>query len=708
MTTTTIKKITLNAALLLAVVVASAQTGTKKECEAVYSRDVIVAVGECQGEEVLLDAGSFTNTLFSWDLDNDGLFEVEQQTSGYVQTTFNVAGLYPVKAKLEKKGCQVHVIEEAIQIKASKTPSFKVEGTCQEISLQRVGSSNDSSIWNLSNGVSLKGDTVHYEFPENSGKFEIELASYIGDCVGSAKDVYEFERVFAKPSLELSSQCAPSKLTVQNATSKSTESYTWTLDGKTVSIDGTFDMDFTEAVSHELHLEVRNGFGCKDRTAEALKIDIAAPLVSQLFPLDSVVCDGTPVRIDDRSTGFTHRKVLWGDGAEETTLKALEHEYAASGVYEITTVLENRFKGCADTLVYKNAVVVAEKPEAAFEFTLDGTCVPQLLDIKNLSNGNYHKATLLLNAYDTIDFENTAVIKAAGRHELRLQVENTDGGCVDEHIMDFTLRKPFTDKIAPYVLETKQDSAAFEFSWKGFPNTEYFEIYKTINGGEALLATTTDTVHRILKDAGDSTKPVYSVRAVDQCEAPTALSPATRGIELLGSYQTDSFPTLQWNAFEAWGEQLTGYEIERNTGSGWEKIGTSFQPHFIDRNYDHNNSLKATYRVAALNSKYDLKSVSTDWTFEFEPNIFIPSAFSPNYDNLNDVYEIKGFGMEKLDVQIFNSFGQRVFDSKGEIVHWDGTYKGDIVEEGAYLAVVHMVTPNGAAYEYQRSVTVVK
>jgi len=708
MTTTTIKKLTLNAILLMAVVVASAQTGTKKECEAVYSRNVIVAVGECQGEEVMLDAGSFTNTVFSWDLNDDGVYEIEEQSSGYIQTTFNVAGFYPVKAKVEKKGCQVHIIEEVLEIKASKTPSFKIEGSCNEISLQRIGSSNDSSIWKLSNGVSLKGDTVSYEFPENSGKFEIELASYIGDCVGSASDVYEFERVFAKPSIEFSSQCAPAMISVQNESARSTDQYTWKLDGQVISSEETFNMEFTEAAVHELHLEVSNGYGCKDRNSEALTIDIAAPLVSQLLPTDSVVCEGTPVHIDDRSSGFTHRKVLWGDGSEETSLKALEHQYATSGIYEVTNILENRFKGCYDTTVYQNAIVIAEKPKAAFNFDLDGACVPQLIDVSNLSQGTYHKATLLLNTYDTIDFENTAVIKAAGRHELRLLVENTDGGCTDEHIVDFTLQKPFSDKIAPYVLETRQDSAAFEFSWKGFPNTEYFEIYKSVDGMEALLATTTDTVHRINREAGDSTNAVYSVRAIDQCEAHTALSTATRGIELVGSYQTDSFPTLQWNAFEAWGEQLDGYVIERNTGAGWEKIGQSFQPHFIDRNYDNNNSLSATYRVTALNETYQLESQSTDWTFEFEPNIFIPSAFSPNYDNLNDVYEIKGFGMEQLDVQIFNSFGQRVFDSKGEQVHWDGTYKGDIVEEGAYLAVVHMVTPSGAAYEYQRSVTVIK
>lgn len=686
---------------------ASAQTSTKKECEQVYARQVIVAVGECQDEEVLLDAGSFTNALFSWDLDNDGVYEIEDQSVGYTTTSFNVAGTYPVEVKIVKSGCRDHFITEDLQIKASKKPSFKIEGTCNEISLQRFGSANDSSIWKLSNGVTLKGDTVDYAFPEISGKFEVELTSFIGDCSSSSQKLYEFARVSATPDVSYSSQCAPAKIEMSNESAPGTK-YSWIVDGVAYSNMPVFSMDFTNEAAHSLELEVSNEFGCKDRTEEPIQLEIAAPLISDIMVLDSVVCEGTAIEVEDHSTGYTHRTVQWGDGSTETTLKELTHVYGSKGAYSLTTVLENRFKGCADTVVYDNALYVAERPKADFDLALDGTCVPQVLEVQNLSTGNYQNATLLLNAYDTIDFENLAVLNQPGRQEVRLVVENTLGGCSDEHIVDFTLRKPFDEKVAPFVLEASQDSQAFEFSWKGLPNTEYFEVYRTTNGEEALLATTTDTIHRVLTDFADTTYAVYSVRAVDQCAAHSALSVATRGIKLEGSYQTDSFPTLQWNAFNAWGEELDGYEIERNTGSGWESIGNSFQPHFIDRTYDNNGSEKATYRVTAVNSTQEVRSVSTEWTFEFAPNIFIPSAFSPNYDNLNDVYEIKGYGMERLDVKIFNSFGQRVFDSKGENIHWDGTYKGEIVDEGAYIAVVQMVTPAGASYEFQRSVTVIR
>lgn len=705
--TTTTKRLILNTLLLLTAVVASAQTSTKKECEQVYARKVIVAVGECQDEEVVLDAGSFKNALFSWDLNNDGTFEVEDQLVGYTQTTFNVAGTYPVEVKIATPGCKDHFIAKDLEIKASKKPSFKIEGTCNEIQLQRIGNTNDSSIWKLSNGIQLKGDTIDYAFPEVSGKFEIELTSHIGDCVSSAQKLYEFAQVSAAPKVSFSSQCAPAVASISNTSALGTQ-YTWLLDGDVLSTESTFTMDFATEASHALELQVSNQFGCKDHTKEAIALEVAAPLVSDLSIADSVVCEGNAVAIDDLSSGYTHRTVQWGDGTDETTLQALTHTYTAQGTYTLTTILENRFKGCADTIAYTNAVTVAEQPVAAFNLALEGTCIPQILEVENMSTGSYQKATLLLNAYDTIAFENLAVLNHAGRHEVRLVVENTYAGCTDEHIVDFNLRKPFTEKIAPFVLETRQDSNAFEFSWKGLPNAEYFEVYKTVDGVEALLATTTDTLHKVVRDYADTSYAVYSVLAVDQCAAHSALSIATRGIQLAGAYQTDSFPTLQWNAFDAWGEQLDGYEIERNTGSGWEKIGTSFQPHFIDRGYDNNGSEKATYRVAAVNSTRDIKSVSTDWTFEFDPNIFIPSAFSPNYDNLNDVYEIKGYGMERLDVKIFNSFGQRVFDSKGENIHWDGTYKGEIVSEGAYIAVVHMETPTGATYEFQRSVTVIR
>jgi gliding motility-associated-like protein len=59
---------------------------------------------------------------------------------------------------------------------------------------------------------------------------------------------------------------------------------------------------------------------------------------------------------------------------------------------------------------------------------------------------------------------------------------------------------------------------------------------------------------------------------------------------------------------------------------------------------------------------------------------FIPEAFSPNGDGINDKFEIKGLAKYKtIEIEIFNRWGNVVYQSKnygdgdGKVGFWDGT-----------------------------------
>jgi gliding motility-associated-like protein len=64
--------------------------------------------------------------------------------------------------------------------------------------------------------------------------------------------------------------------------------------------------------------------------------------------------------------------------------------------------------------------------------------------------------------------------------------------------------------------------------------------------------------------------------------------------------------------------------------------------------------------------------------------LYIPTAFSPNNDGVNDCFSIKGVGFEGFDFQIFNRWGNVVYSSTDENDCWDGTYNGKPVPMGAY------------------------
>ena len=91
-----------------------------------------------------------------------------------------------------------------------------------------------------------------------------------------------------------------------------------------------------------------------------------------------------------------------------------------------------------------------------------------------------------------------------------------------------------------------------------------------------------------------------------------------------------------------------------------------------------------------------------------EPEIFIPTAFTPNKDGQNDLFKIRGEFLESLNLQIFNRWGEKVFESNSIDDGWDGTYKGELVNPDVF--VYHLTTKcfDGQEFFKKGNVTVIR
>jgi gliding motility-associated-like protein len=72
---------------------------------------------------------------------------------------------------------------------------------------------------------------------------------------------------------------------------------------------------------------------------------------------------------------------------------------------------------------------------------------------------------------------------------------------------------------------------------------------------------------------------------------------------------------------------------------------------------------------------------------KIHPETFIdlPTTFTPNGDGINDIIYVKGWGIKDLiSFQIYNRWGELVFESTEEEEGWDGYYKGMLQNNGAY------------------------
>lgn len=91
------------------------------------------------------------------------------------------------------------------------------------------------------------------------------------------------------------------------------------------------------------------------------------------------------------------------------------------------------------------------------------------------------------------------------------------------------------------------------------------------------------------------------------------------------------------------------------------------------------------YRVIAYkNGNPSVTSMSN--TTEVIPymSIYIPNSFTPNGDGMNDTFGVYGEAIKNFKMQVFNRWGQVIFESNNANNRWDGTFEGTQVPEGTY------------------------
>jgi gliding motility-associated-like protein len=91
-----------------------------------------------------------------------------------------------------------------------------------------------------------------------------------------------------------------------------------------------------------------------------------------------------------------------------------------------------------------------------------------------------------------------------------------------------------------------------------------------------------------------------------------------------------------------------------------------------------------------------------------DPPVYIPNAFTPNGDGMNDQFFVYGEGIKTLQVMVFNRWGEKVFETDNQSVGWDGYYKGELQPPGVYVYVVDLLYLNNRKRVKEGSITLIR
>ncbi len=93
-----------------------------------------------------------------------------------------------------------------------------------------------------------------------------------------------------------------------------------------------------------------------------------------------------------------------------------------------------------------------------------------------------------------------------------------------------------------------------------------------------------------------------------------------------------------------------------------------------------------------------------------EFTFYVPNAFSPNGDGLNDVFTGKGIGIIGFDMVIYDRWGMLLYETHDINKGWNGTVNGgtQLAQEDTYVYIIHVTDYLTNVHRYLGSVTIIK
>ncbi len=79
--------------------------------------------------------------------------------------------------------------------------------------------------------------------------------------------------------------------------------------------------------------------------------------------------------------------------------------------------------------------------------------------------------------------------------------------------------------------------------------------------------------------------------------------------------------------------------------------------------------------------------------------LVVPNIFTPNGDGINDVFHVEAGSMQTYDIQIFNRWGQKMFEATSPNIDWTGRSTSGVLEaDGTYYYIIKATDFDGKQF----------
>ncbi|MDG2246944.1 MAG: gliding motility-associated C-terminal domain-containing protein [Flavobacteriales bacterium] len=141
----------------------------------------------------------------------------------------------------------------------------------------------------------------------------------------------------------------------------------------------------------------------------------------------------------------------------------------------------------------------------------------------------------------------------------------------------------------------------------------------------------------------------------------------------------------------------------------WSPAETIFNPNVSSTSATPTET--TTYYVTVADGECLYTDSVRVFVFDFDcgpPSIYVPNAFTPNSDQLNEQLYVRGVFITDLYFVIYDRWGEVMFETTSLSLGWDATFKGRDVDPDVYVYYLEAVCEDGQTYFEKGNITVIR
>ncbi len=516
---------------------------------------------------------------------------------------------------------------------------------------------------------------------------------------------------------------------------------------------------------YKLKLVVNRNGACSDSTTAN---ELVYPGFFPGFTF-SGICLNKPTQFTDTTKtvyGFVNSwKWDFGDGQTVNDISTEQnpvYTYNKLGTYRVQLIATSS-KGCIDTVVY-NDVNIQDKPPLSVAFADTLICNGDNVQLQAIGNGNF-SWTPTGNMRDA----NTATPTVDPSTTSKYVVELNDNGClawdtVQVRVVNEVTLQMWSDTTIcatdQAFLGARTDALKFEWSPAGnidnptvaFPTarpavtttyqlrasigscvatdemTIFADPYPIANAGADTVLCYQNTAQLNGSITGGSFRWMPTQSLINPNSLNTATQPLVSSMEYIltaignqGCPKAVSDTVLvavlpQINAFAGRDTAVVaGQPVQFNASGGvgyqWSPATNLSDPTIANptATYDGNTE-NYLYTVYVSNEVGCVDSATVAVrVFRTDPQVFVPTAFTPNSDGKNDLFKPIPVGMTRIEYfRVYNRWGQLVYSNDGNDGGWDGKINGQLQASGTYAWLVKGTDYTGKEFFAKGTVTLIR